>query len=104
MLNFYDTDAVKAYTLNILLENRDLIKDRDFERRQSSTWFKKYQEANATNEATVKGLAQCDTIKENLFGLLEELNLPSEANNQIAVLAHALADAITEAKGGAKHE
>ena len=38
-LNFYDTDAVKAFVLNILVENEELRRDLDFYQRQtSSTW------------------------------------------------------------------
>jgi hypothetical protein len=33
-LNFYDTDAVKAFTLDVLVENAELRRDLDFERRQ----------------------------------------------------------------------
>ena len=34
-LNFYDTDAVKAFTLDVLVDNAELRRDLDFERRQS---------------------------------------------------------------------
>lgn len=33
-LNFYDTDAVKAFTLDVLVDNAELRRDLDFERRQ----------------------------------------------------------------------
>ena len=39
-LNFYDTDAVKAFLLNALVENKEVREDVDFERRQSQTWFR----------------------------------------------------------------
>ena len=39
-LNFYDTDAVKAFLLNTLVENKEVREDVDFERRQSQTWFR----------------------------------------------------------------
>lgn len=42
-LNFYDTDAVKAFLLNTLVENKEAREDVDFERRQSQTWFTQYQ-------------------------------------------------------------
>ena len=42
-LNFYDTDAVKAFLLNTLVENKEVREDVDFERRQSQTWFTQYQ-------------------------------------------------------------
>lgn len=34
-LNFYDTDAVKAFTLDVLVDNAELRRDLDFERRRS---------------------------------------------------------------------
>lgn len=44
-LNFYDTDAVKAFVLNILVENTELKESLEFERRSSTSWFNSYQEA-----------------------------------------------------------
>ena len=35
-LNFYDTDAVKAFTLDVLVEGVETRRDLDFERRQLS--------------------------------------------------------------------
>ena len=35
-LNFYDTDAVKAFTLDVLVEGAETRRDLDFERRQSA--------------------------------------------------------------------
>lgn len=45
MLNFYDTEAVKAFTLKILVENRELSESLDFERSMSNDWFKRFKEA-----------------------------------------------------------
>lgn len=50
-LNFYDTDAVKAFLLNTLVENKEAREDVDFERRQSQTWFTQYQAQKARAEA-----------------------------------------------------
>ena len=50
-LNFYDTDAVKAFLLNTLVENKEAREDVDFERRQSQTWFNQYQAQKARAEA-----------------------------------------------------
>ena len=41
-LNFYDTDAVKTFLLNTLVETKEVREDVDFERRQSQTWFTQY--------------------------------------------------------------
>lgn len=43
-LNFYDTDAVKAFVLNILIENAELKSDLDYERKRSNDWFDRYKE------------------------------------------------------------
>ena len=50
-LNFYDTDAVKAFLLNTLIENKEAREDADFERRQTQNWFGQYQEQKARAEA-----------------------------------------------------
>lgn len=50
-LNFYDTDAVKAFLLNTLVENKEVREDVDFERRQSQTWFTQYQAQKGRAEA-----------------------------------------------------
>lgn len=36
-LNFYDTDAVKAFVLDILIENAELKSDLDYEKKCSKT-------------------------------------------------------------------
>lgn len=43
-LNFYDIDAVKAFVLNILIENAELKSDLDYERKRSNDWFDRYKE------------------------------------------------------------
>lgn len=43
-LNFYDTDAVKAFVLDILIENTELKSDLDYERKCSNDWFNRYKE------------------------------------------------------------
>ena len=45
MLNFYDTEAVKAFTLKILVENRELTESLESERRSSTAWFERFREA-----------------------------------------------------------
>lgn len=45
-LNFYDTDAVKAFVLDILIENTELKSDLDYERKRSNDWFDRYKEKN----------------------------------------------------------
>lgn len=56
-LNFYDTDAVKAFLLNTLVENKEAREDVDFERRQSQTWFTQYQAQKGRAEAAEAKIA-----------------------------------------------
>lgn len=56
-LNFYDTDAVKAFLLNTLIENKEAREDADFERRQTQNWFGQYQEQKACAEAAEARIA-----------------------------------------------
>lgn len=62
-LNFYDTDAVKAFVLNILVENEELRSSLDFERRQVNTWFQDAQTQKARVEAAE---AKIDAAKSKL--------------------------------------
>lgn len=45
-LDFYDTDAVKAFVLNILIENAELRSELEYERKSSNDWFDRYKKAN----------------------------------------------------------
>lgn len=45
-LNFYDTDAVKAFVLDILIENAELKSDLDYEKKCSNDWFDRYKKAD----------------------------------------------------------
>ena len=71
-LNFYDTDAVKAFLLNTLVENKEVREDVDFERRQSQTWFTQYQaqkgraEAAEAVAAREEAQAQTNEMSSNL--------------------------------------
>ena len=44
-LNFYDIDAVKAFVLDILIENAELKNDLDYEKKRSNDWFVRYEKA-----------------------------------------------------------
>ena len=48
-LNFYDTDAVKAFTLDVLVDNAELRRDLDFERRQSVAGWESAREQRTLN-------------------------------------------------------
>lgn len=59
-LNFYDTDAVKAFVLNILVENEELRQDVSFERTNANAWFtdcRKEKERAEAAEAKAAGAA-----------------------------------------------
>lgn len=45
-LNFYDIDAVKAFVLNILIENAELKSDLDYEKKCSNDWFIRCKKAD----------------------------------------------------------
>ena len=45
-LNFYDTDAVKAFVLDILIENAELKSDLEYEKKCSNDWFDRYKKAD----------------------------------------------------------
>lgn len=65
-LNFYDTDAVKAFVLNILVENEELRSSLDFERRQSDTWFKDAQAQKKRAEAAEAKVADLEKTADGL--------------------------------------
>ena len=46
ILNFYDIDAVKAFVLNILIENAELKSDLDYEKKCSNDWFNRFKKAD----------------------------------------------------------
>lgn len=43
MLNLYDTEAVKAFIFDILVENRELKKQLQTAQTSSDMWFRDYQ-------------------------------------------------------------
>ena len=65
MLNFYDTEAVKAFVLKILVENRELKDSLDFERTSSTSWFKQSQEAEAKVKDLEAEIASLKGVTEN---------------------------------------
>ncbi|MDD3347517.1 hypothetical protein [Oscillibacter sp.] len=65
-LNFYDTDAVKAFVLNILIENEELRSSIEFERRQSNVWFKDYTTQKERAEAAEAKIAALEKTADDL--------------------------------------
>lgn len=65
-LNFYDTDAVKAFVLNILVENEELRSSLDFERHQTNDWFQDFQaQKKRADDAEVK-IAELEKMADAL--------------------------------------
>lgn len=56
-LNFYDTDAVKAFLLESLVEAQEARNEADFERRQSQSWFNSYKEQKERADAAEAKIA-----------------------------------------------
>lgn len=59
-LNFYDTDAVKAFVLNVLVENEELRQAVSSERASANAWFadsRKEKERAEAAEAKAAGAA-----------------------------------------------
>lgn len=65
-LNFYDTDAVKAFVLNILVENEELRRDLAFEQKQSTSWFKDCQAQKERADAAEAKVAELENLADSL--------------------------------------
>lgn len=73
-LNFYDTDAVKAFVLNILVDNEELRQSIDFERNNANAWFQdsrkqreRADKADAANAAAISTLSNLLEARRNGF-------------------------------------
>lgn len=66
-LNFYDTDAVKAFVLNILVENEELRQTVDFERTHSNAWFQDFQKQKESAEKANATIAAATSILSTLL-------------------------------------
>lgn len=65
-LNFYDTDAVKAFTLDVLVDNAELRRDLDFERRQSVAGWESAREQRARAEKAEAAITAAVSTLTNL--------------------------------------
>ena len=65
-LNFYDTDAVKAFVLNILVENEELRQAVGFERTSSNAWFQDYKTQKDRADAAEAKIAELEKTAESL--------------------------------------
>lgn len=65
-LNFYDTDAVKAFVLNILVENEELRRDLDFYQKQSSATWEDYKTQKTRADAAEARVAELEKLADSL--------------------------------------
>lgn len=65
-LNFYDTDAVKAFVLNILVENEELRRDLDFYQKQTSATWEDYKTQKARADAAEAKVAELEKLADSL--------------------------------------
>ena len=97
-LNFYDTDAVKAFLLNTLVENKEVREDVDFERRQSQTWFTQYQAQKGPAEAKI---AAAVSVLTTPMPAHSTGTVTAEDVNQVIADALALLTGSLKTEGGA---
>lgn len=64
-LNFYDTDAVKAFVLNILVENEELRQTVDFERTHANAWFQDFQKQKERADKADAAIAAAVSVLSN---------------------------------------
>lgn len=65
-LNFYDTDAVKAFVLNILVENEELRQSNAFLDCQSNAWFQDYRTQKERADAAEVKVAELEKLADSL--------------------------------------
>lgn len=72
-LNFYDTDAVKAFVLNILVENEELRRDLDFYQRQTSSTWEEAKAQRARADAAEAKVAELEKLADSLAAERDDL-------------------------------
>lgn len=93
-LNFYDTDAVKAFTLDVLVEGVETRRDLDFERRQSAAAWETAREQRTRADKADAAIAAAISTLSNL---LEARQNGVEVGRDVD---RAVADALDILKGG----
>ncbi len=70
MLNFMDEAAVKEFLTDVLIENRQIVKEASADRNRADLWFKYYQEqqrrADAAEEKIISLQNTIDLLKDSL--------------------------------------
>lgn len=100
-LNFYDTDAVKAFLLNTLVENKEVREDVDLERRQSQTWFTQYQAQKGRAKAAEAKIAAAVSVLTTPMPARSTGTVTAEDVNQVIADALALLTGSLKTEGGA---
>ena len=72
-LNFYDTDAVKAFVLNILVENEELRRDLDFYPRQTSSTGEEVKAQRERADAAEAKAAELEKLADSLAAERDDL-------------------------------
>lgn len=65
-LNFYDTDAVKAFVLNILVENEELRRDLDFYQKHAAATWEDCKTQKARADAAEAKVAELEKLADSL--------------------------------------
>jgi len=66
VLNLYDTEAVKAFIFNILVENQELKQKAADAQATSDMWFKDYQAQKERAEKAEAKVAELESIADAL--------------------------------------
>lgn len=66
MLNLYDTEAVKAFIFNILVENQELKQQAANNQSSSDMWFKDYQKQKERAEQAEAKVAELESVADAL--------------------------------------
>lgn len=66
MLNLYDTEAVKAFIFNILVENQELKQQAANSQSSSDIWFKDYQKQKERAEQAEAKVAELESVADEL--------------------------------------
>lgn len=72
-LNFYDTDAVKAFALNILVENEELRRDLDFYQKHAAANWNDYETQKKRAEAAEAKVAELEKLADSLSAERDDL-------------------------------
>lgn len=99
MLNFYDTEAVKAFTLKTLVENRELAESLGFERKSSTDWFNNYKGQEKRADAAEMQIKDAIAKLEN-FSEARQEGVETGWNDVDRLVSEVLAIL----KGGSKNE